>query len=271
MAWVTFPDGSRQKVERVDKSDADTDLNNLLAERARAAGARPRRERLATFDEVIDAWMAAGAPRPPTGKRNRHAKKKVENTLIKIGYLLDGHVRPHIGKIKVERTSLQRIEAVFQEMDDREYATSTIDHTWSYLNQACEFGIRQGLLKTNPVTDVLLPEARPAKKRKAFTEDQLDVLLVTAIPADTRPAMWLSRLTGPTEAAPSATSLYRLRLTSSRETDTPARDIGPATGAAIVRVRIVVRAGLAPRPVGDPRGCRAKDILYGRKSQPYGP
>lgn len=89
---------------------------------------------------------------------------------------------------------MQRIETVFQEMDDAEYATSTIDHTWSYLNQACEFGIRQGLIKTNPVADVLLPEARPAKKRRAFTEDQLDVLLTEGIPADSRPAMWLTGL-----------------------------------------------------------------------------
>jgi hypothetical protein len=41
---------------------------------------------------------AAGAPRPPSGKRSRHAKKKAENTLIKIRTLLDGHVRPAIGR-----------------------------------------------------------------------------------------------------------------------------------------------------------------------------
>ena len=80
MAWVTFPDGSRRKVERVDKDDADTDLKNLLFERATAEGASPRRERLASFDQVINAWVAAGAPRPPTGKKNRHAKRKAENT-----------------------------------------------------------------------------------------------------------------------------------------------------------------------------------------------
>ena len=84
MAWVTFPDGSRRKVERVEKGDAESDLKSLLFERATAESASPRRERLASFDQVIDAWVAAGAPRPPTGKKNRHAKKKAENTLIKI-------------------------------------------------------------------------------------------------------------------------------------------------------------------------------------------
>jgi hypothetical protein len=35
-----------------------------------------------------------------------------------------------VGKLKVERTGLARIESVFQEMDEAGYATSTIDHTW---------------------------------------------------------------------------------------------------------------------------------------------
>jgi hypothetical protein len=37
MAWVRFPDGSRRKVERVDKAAAERDLNELLALRAEEA------------------------------------------------------------------------------------------------------------------------------------------------------------------------------------------------------------------------------------------
>lgn len=36
MAWVRFPDGSRRKVERADKADAQHDLDALLAMRAQA-------------------------------------------------------------------------------------------------------------------------------------------------------------------------------------------------------------------------------------------
>jgi hypothetical protein len=60
MAWLRFPDGSRRKVERVDKPDAEADLKELLAERAGAAASVPRQERLASFDDVVDAWVAAG-------------------------------------------------------------------------------------------------------------------------------------------------------------------------------------------------------------------
>ena len=61
MAWVTFPDGSRRKVGRVERADAGTDLSSLLAQRATAEAAAARRERLASFDDVIDTWIAAGA------------------------------------------------------------------------------------------------------------------------------------------------------------------------------------------------------------------
>ncbi len=42
--------------------------------------------------------------------------------------------------------------------------------------------------------DVLLPEARPAKERKALTIDQARKILLEAIPEDRNPAMWLTGL-----------------------------------------------------------------------------
>ena len=64
------------------------------------------------------------------------------------------------------------MSSVFQEMDKASLATSTIDHAWSYLSQACQHGLRRRMTKTNPAADVQLPEARPAKKRKSFTVER---------------------------------------------------------------------------------------------------
>jgi integrase len=194
MAWVTFPDGSRGKVERTERSDAQLDLDELLAERDRGRSPGQRRQHLVTFDEVIDDWVAAGCPKAAVSKNSRRAKKKSENTLITIGYLLDGHVRPEIGKLRVDRTDNERVEAVFQKMADNGYATSTIDHAWVYLNQACLHGLRRKVITSNPAADVLLPEAKPPKERKSFTVDQVQTLLIGAVPADTRPALWITGL-----------------------------------------------------------------------------
>jgi hypothetical protein len=135
MAWVRFPDGLRRKVERVSKADAQHDLNELLALRASAESPGPRRQGLATFGDVIDAWMAEGCPTAAPSSRGRHARTKSPNTIANIGYLLGGHVRPEIGRLWVDRTTTERLEAVFRTMAADGYATSTIHHTWLYLNQ----------------------------------------------------------------------------------------------------------------------------------------
>jgi hypothetical protein len=62
MAWVRFPDGSRRKVERVDKAEAQTALDELVSLRVLAGAPDPVRRREATFAEVIEAWFADGCP-----------------------------------------------------------------------------------------------------------------------------------------------------------------------------------------------------------------
>jgi integrase len=193
MAWVTFPDGSRRKVERVDKRDAESDLNALLALRAAGQDA-PKRQRLATFDEVIDQWVEAGCPSSTPGTRTRHAKAKSPNTIDNARWLLGGHVTPAIGALWVDRTTTERLEALFAGMADAGYATSTIDRTWGYLNQACQYALRRRRIKLNPVQDVLLPQARPSKPRKSLTIDQVGRIVLEAIPNDPHPAMWLTGL-----------------------------------------------------------------------------
>ena len=169
MAWVRFPDGARRKVERVDKAAAQRDLDELLALRAQALEPPPRRQQAASFVQVIDAWLEAGCPIASPTNTSRHAREKSPNTIANARYLLDGHVRPAIGRLWVDRT-------------------------WLYLNQACSWALRQRQIKTNPAADVLLPVARPAKARKSLTITQAQALLVDAIPGSTRPAMWLTGL-----------------------------------------------------------------------------
>ena len=53
--WVRFPDGTRRKVERVDKADAQRDLDELTSLRALGAEPSAKNVRQATFDEVIES------------------------------------------------------------------------------------------------------------------------------------------------------------------------------------------------------------------------
>ncbi len=194
MAWVRFPDGSRRKVERVTKADAQRDLDELVALRAQSLDPGPRREKLASFAEVIEAWFAAGCPNSTPTAKSRHVRVKSPNTIANARQLLGASVLPIIGRLRVDRTSTERLEELFNGMVEKGYATSTIDRNWNYLNQACQHALRERRIKTNPAANVLLPAVRPSKPRKSFTIEQAQRLLAEAIPADSRPAMWLTGL-----------------------------------------------------------------------------
>jgi integrase len=194
MAWVRFPDGTRRKVERVDKAAAQKDLDELVALRAQSLDPGPRRERLASFAEVIEAWFEAGCPNVSPTSNSRHARVKSPNTIANARQLLGTSVTPVIGALRVDRTSTERLEELFKGMVAKGYATSTIDRNWNYLNQALQHGFRTRRIKTNPAAAVLLPERRPSKARNSFTIEQAERLLRVAIPEDPRPAMWLTGL-----------------------------------------------------------------------------
>lgn len=193
MAWVRFPDGSRRKVERVDKADAKRQLDELLLARDQLE-APPERDQGTTFADVIEAWFEADCANVAPNRRTRHAREKSPNTIANARQLLGTSVIPEIGKLRVDRTSADRLEELFNSMADRGYATSTIDRNWNYLNQACQFGLKRRLIKTNPAADVLLPAVRPAKKRKSLSIEEAQQLLHHGIPADPRAAMWLTGL-----------------------------------------------------------------------------
>lgn len=194
MAWVRFPDGSRRKVERVEKSDAQADLDRLIDLRAQSLDPGPSRSRMLSFNEVIDAWFEADCVNVSPTAKSRHARVKSPNTIANARQLLGTSIRPVIGDLRVDRTTTERLEALFASMAAKGYATSTVDRTWNYLNQACQHALRERRIKSNPAAAVLLPATRPSKPRKSFTIEQAQRLLADAIPADSRPAMWLTGL-----------------------------------------------------------------------------
>ncbi|MGH9178647.1 MAG: hypothetical protein ACRD0N_08855, partial [Acidimicrobiales bacterium] len=74
MAWVRFPDGSRRKVERVQRADAERYLDELLALRAEHSAPEHRPRRQVSFAEVLDAWFEAGCPNATPTSRSRRVR-----------------------------------------------------------------------------------------------------------------------------------------------------------------------------------------------------
>lgn len=193
MAWVRYPDGSRRKIERIREADARRDLRVLLDERH--AGITARTEGSVTFAALIDAWIDAGCPNVVPVRSARHVVDRSAKTKALAGQLLRANVVASVGDRCVDKTTTVRLEKLFAAMADDGKSTSTIDHTFSYLNQACQWGVRTERTTANPAANVLLPARRSsARARKTFTVEQVCKLVVVAIPAGPRPAMWLTGL-----------------------------------------------------------------------------
>src|SRR3546814_17934153 len=94
MAWVRFPDGSRRKVERADKIDAQSDLDALVELRMQSLDPGRRRARSLPFNEIIDAWFEAGCPTVPPTQTSSHARLKSAATVATAPPLLSTTTTP---------------------------------------------------------------------------------------------------------------------------------------------------------------------------------
>ena len=173
MAWVRFPDGSRRKVERVEKADAKRDLDELIAA-SPVNRSGPRHSKLATFAEVIEVWFRAGCPNVAPTSKSRHARVKSPNTIANARQLLGTSVLPVIGRLWVDRTSTERLEKLFNEMATAGYATSTIDRNWNYLNQACQHALRERRIRTTQPRTFCCPRSVHRSSARASRSNRLN-------------------------------------------------------------------------------------------------
>jgi hypothetical protein len=84
-------------VKRVEKADAQADLDALITLRAQAQAPDAPKQRLASLAEVIEAWFADGFPNVAPSRTSRHARVKSPNTIANAGQLLGTSVIPVIG------------------------------------------------------------------------------------------------------------------------------------------------------------------------------
>ena len=190
MAWVRFPDGSRRKVERVDKADAQRDLDELLTLRsAGASSPAPRHETPGDVRRGDRGVVRRGLPerRSPTeqvaprpGEVAEHDRQRPPTA--RHVSVLPGD-RQAAGRPDHDASGSRSCSSRWSTRATRR-ARSTATGTTSTRPASTRCGARR--IKTNPAADVLLPAIRPSKPRKSFTIDQAQALLTDGDPG--RPA-----------------------------------------------------------------------------------
>ena len=165
---------------------------NEAKQRWMAVGSLPRRDRAARSSggarptpSRTSGSCSPSAPKPPRSREvaeHHHQQRATSSTTCGPGSESSGSTaRPQRGS--------RRCSPTWPRLG---YATSTVDRAWLYLNQACQFGLRQRLIKNNPAAEVLLPEARPGQGPQVVDDRAGTAAVGEAIPRDGQPAMWLT-------------------------------------------------------------------------------
>ena len=99
-------------------------------------------------------WLTVAAPKRRTGRGPITAK-----TLTDHRNLIDGHIVPRIGKVRVDRLTVGQIESMYQDMADAGLSQSTISHTRDALSMSLDRAVKLGLIPRNVSKSADLPKS----------------------------------------------------------------------------------------------------------------
>ncbi|HEY8490967.1 MAG TPA: site-specific integrase [Dehalococcoidia bacterium] len=153
-ARVTLPDGTRRSFYGRTREEAARKLAQALrAVQEGGSLARPGRR---TVGDLLDAWLQAKAGQVRPG------------TLASYRWLVDHHLRPRLGAVRLAALDAARIEAALAEMRRAGRSARTRIYALTLLRQACKAGVRWGWLGTNPATLAHAPKAEERPHAPAF-------------------------------------------------------------------------------------------------------
>lgn len=149
------------------------------------AGERKRRrvearnEPIKTFNDMADAFLTASE----LGHWRPRNKKKRERTVRDERSILDRHVRPAFGDLRIEEIDRALIRGLLRKMVARGIGAQT-NRTHAVIRQVLAYGVAEERITTNPAAG-LPPQADEAPRSRVLTDHELKALwLALNAPAD---------------------------------------------------------------------------------------
>ncbi|MGQ9713379.1 MAG: site-specific integrase, partial [Anaerolineae bacterium] len=152
-------------VRKVAYAKTEREARQKLAELRRQAavqGALPDPGKR-TVDDLLDAWLEVSAPR----WRPR--------TLQDWRYVCDVHLRPALGKVRLNRLTPERVQHHMASLEAQGHHRTALK-VYRALSMACKLAVRWGWLAQNPCDRVDPPRYRP-ERREVWTPQQLRAFL----------------------------------------------------------------------------------------------
>lgn len=143
----------RSEVVHGTKKQARDRLAELVAE-ARA-GALPLVRPAETVDQYLDTWLETTA-KPSVRARTLHDYTSI----------LRRYVRPHLGKLPLEKLTPAHVRAMLVKLREQGLSARTVRMAHEVLRNALEQAVADRLLRDNPARSRLVKKALPAKEKK---------------------------------------------------------------------------------------------------------
>lgn len=178
------PDGKkRYKTKTVHsprKSDAQKELNRVLAETARGSYVEPSKMMLA---EYAQQWLAGikGSVKPRTWDWYE--------------MIMRVHIIPHLGHLSLSQLTPMYVQTAYRELRESGASASTVNGCHRVLRAALNQAVRWELLHRNPVVGVDKPR-RSRREMEVLTSQQVGRLLEVARSRDTYPLYLAAVTTG---------------------------------------------------------------------------
>ncbi len=157
------------------KREAQKTERDALVERDRGTLLRPD---TTTVGELLDEWIKVELPRT-VRPENRQPYEIVVNR----------HLKPTLGDILVRKLTVQHVEKLLADMQDRGLSSSLITKARMRLASALRMGVRWGIVGTN-VADAAKPPTITYKKSTIWTPEQVSTFLDVAADDDLWP-LWM--------------------------------------------------------------------------------
>ena len=134
-----------------------------------------------TVGEYLDRWLSdvvRGMVRESTYSRDK--------------YLVNNHVKPSIGRVKLKNGNALHLQSLYRERMDSGLSGSTVQKVHHVIHKALAQAVRWSLIPRSPADDVKAPTPTPKEMRplsaheaeqllEAAWEDRLEALYVLAI------------------------------------------------------------------------------------------
>ncbi|MEV0316664.1 site-specific integrase [Nonomuraea fuscirosea] len=175
------PDGKRQRLKR--KGKTKTAVKDKLIKAVKDLEAGIKASESYTVRDAINDWLSKGL------------KGRSETTVIKLRTLVETHIIPKLGKIKLQQLRADHVDEWLDQLATA-LATTTLREVHGALKRAIRQAQARDMVLRNVAELVTTPKGTDGRPSKALTRDQANAVLMAARSSELHAYVVISLTTG---------------------------------------------------------------------------